>query len=78
MIATQLGLGFQQGPMAHQMAQEGAHWPSSVIRLGQHWHNSKITRANIVNGVLNVGTKHNKITISNMVGTVECIGSAKA
>ena len=42
--------------MAHQMAQEGAHWPSSVIRLGPHWRNSKITWANIVHAVLDAGT----------------------
>jgi len=28
--------------MAHQMAQEGTLWPSSVIRLGPHWRNNKI------------------------------------
>ena len=37
------------------MAQEGALWPSSVIRLGPHWHISNITWANIVNAVLDVG-----------------------
>ena len=50
--------------MAHQMAQEGALWPSSVIRLGPHWCNSKIRWANIVHAVLDVGTGyHNKVTI---------------
>ena len=34
--------------MVHQMAQEDALWPSSVIRLGPHWRNSKMTWANIV------------------------------
>ena len=47
----------------HQMGQEGALWPSSVIRLGPHWHNSKITWANVVHAVLD------KITIY-MVGAV--------
>ena len=57
--------------MAHQMAQEGALWPNSAIRLGPHWRNSKIAWANIVYAVLNVGTqKHNKGTIVNMVGAV--------
>ena len=42
--------------MAQQMAQEGALWPNSAIRLGPHWRNSKITWANIVYAVLNVGT----------------------
>ena len=43
--------------MVHQMVQEGALWPSVMIRFGLHWHNSKITRANNVNAVLDVGTK---------------------
>ena len=47
---------FLISPMAHQMAQEGALWPNSAIRLGSHWRNSKITWANIVYAVLNVGT----------------------
>ena len=44
--------------MAHQMAQEGALWPSSVIRLGPHWRNSKIRWANIniAHAMLDVGT----------------------
>ena len=41
----------------HQMAQKGALWPSIMIRFGPHWHNSKITWANIVNVVLHFGTK---------------------
>ena len=46
--------------MAYQMAQEGALWLSGVIRLERHWRNSKITWANIVHAVLDVGTlKHN-------------------
>ena len=49
--------------MAHQMAQEGALWPSVMIRFGPHWHNSKITWANIVNAVLDFGTKkYNSVT----------------
>ena len=44
------------GPMAHQMAQEGVHWPSSTIRLGPQWRNSKIIWANIVHAVLDVDT----------------------
>ena len=28
-----------------------------MIRFGPHWRNSKITRANIVNAVLDFGTK---------------------
>ena len=43
--------------MAHQMAQEGALWPSVMIRFGLHWRNSKITWANIVNAVLDFGSK---------------------
>ena len=42
--------------MAQQMAQEGALWPSDMMRFGPYWPNS-ITRANIVNAVLDVGTK---------------------
>ena len=42
--------------MAHQMVQEGALWPSSVIRLGPHWRNSKITWANFVHAVLDADT----------------------
>ena len=42
--------------MAHQMAQEGALCPDSVIKLGPHWRNSKITWANIVHAELHVGT----------------------
>ena len=58
--------------MAHQMAQEGALWPSSVIRLGPHWRNNKMRWANIVHAVLDVGTqKHNKVIIVNMVGAVK-------
>ena len=44
--------------MAHQMVQEGALWPSRVIRLGPHWRNSKMRWANIVNAVLDVGNKN--------------------
>ena len=46
--------------MAHQMAREGALWPSSVIKLGPHWRNSKITWANL-----------KALTISSMVGAVK-------
>ena len=53
------------------MAQEGALWPSIVIRLGPHWCNSKITWANIVHVVLDVGTENNKITILNIAGAVK-------
>ena len=42
--------------MGNQMGQEGAFWPSRVIRLGPHWRSSKITRANIVHAVLDAGT----------------------
>ena len=49
--------------MAHQMAQEDILWPSSMIRLGPHWHNSK-KWANIVNAVLDDGTWiFNKVTM---------------
>ena len=51
------------------MAQKGALWPSSVIRPGPHWRNSKISWANIVNAVLDVGSKD--VTILNMVGAVK-------
>ena len=43
--------------MAHQMVQEGALCLSVVIRFGPQWHNSKITRAKIVNAVLDDGLK---------------------
>ena len=42
--------------MVHQMAQEDAHWLSTVIRLGPPWRNSKITWAYIVHAVLDVDT----------------------
>ena len=49
--------------MAHQMVQEGVLWPSIMIRFGPHWRNSKITWANIVNAVLDFGTKkYNSVT----------------
>ena len=41
----------------HQKAQESAFWPSSVIRLGPHWYNSKITWANVVHALLDVQAK---------------------
>ena len=52
----------------HQMAQEGALWPSVMIRFGPHWCNSKITWANIVNAILDFSTK--KLSILNMVEVV--------
>ena len=58
--------------MVHQMAQEGALWPSVMIRFGPHWRNSKITWANIVNAVLDFGTKSIMVLpILNMVGAVK-------
>jgi len=41
------------------MTRDGALWPSVsiMIRFGPHLHNSEITWANIVNAVLDVGTK---------------------
>ena len=36
--------------MAHQMAQEGALWPSVMITLGPCWHKVKLSWANIANG----------------------------
>ena len=53
----------------HQMAQEGALWPSVMIRFGPHWHNSKITWANIVNVVLDLALK--SIIVLNMVEAVK-------
>ena len=44
--------------MAHQMVQEGALWPSSVIRFGPHWCNSKIIWVNIVHAVMDVGIQY--------------------
>ena len=58
--------------MAHQMAQEGTLWPSVMIRFGPHWHNSKITWANIVNAVLDFGTKkYNSVTNIKHCGAVK-------
>ena len=49
--------------MAHQMAQDGAPWPSVMIRFGPHWRNSKITWANNDKAVLDFGTKkYNNVT----------------
>ena len=45
--------------------QEGALWPSSVIRLGPHWCNSKITWA--VQYWMLTLIKHYKVTILSMV-----------
>ena len=57
--------------MAHQMAQKGALWPS-VIRFGPHWCNSKITWADIVNAVLDFGTKSIIVLpMLNMFGAVK-------
>ena len=45
------------------MAQEGALWPSVMIRFGPQWCNSKITWAIIVNARLDFGTKrYNSVT----------------
>ena len=58
--------------MAHQMAQEGALWPSVMIRFRLHWRNSKITWANIVNAVLDFGTKIIIVLPKlNMVGAIK-------
>ena len=40
----------------YQMAQEDALSPSVTLRLGSHWYNGEITRANIVNVALDVDT----------------------
>ena len=46
--------------MAQQMVQQGA---SVMIRFWPHWCNSKIAWANIVNAVLDFGTKkYNSVT----------------
>ena len=51
------------------MVQEGA---SVMVRFGPHWCNCKITWANIVNAVLNFGTKGVIVLpILNMVGAVK-------
>ena len=34
----------------HQMAQEGALWPSVMVTLGPCWHKVKLNWANIANG----------------------------
>ena len=58
--------------MVHQMVQEGALWPSAVITFVPHWRNSKITWANIVNGVLDFDTKSTIVLpILNMVGAIK-------
>ena len=59
------------GPMAHQMVQEGVLWPSSMIRLGPHWRNSKIAWTDIVHADWIMALKHNKVTIFNQVGAVK-------
>ena len=56
----------------HQIAQEGALWLNVMIRFGPHWHNSKLTWANIVNAVLDFGTKSMIVLpILNMVVSVK-------
>jgi len=42
--------------MAYQMAQKGAFWPSSGIRLGPHWRYTKTIWANFIHAILDVGT----------------------
>ena len=45
---------------------EVALLPSVMIRFGPHWHHSKITWANLVNALLDLGTekcKHNNVNI---------------
>ena len=44
--------------MKHQMAREGAQCLNVMIRVGPHLRNRKITWANIVYAVLDVGVKH--------------------
>ena len=51
--------------MAHQMAQEGALWPSNVIRLGPHWRNCKIAWANIVHAFNIVHIVHWMLALKN-------------
>ena len=51
--------------MVYQMVQEGALWPSVMVRFGPHWGSSEITWANIVNAEVDVGTKN--ITIFNVL-----------
>ena len=40
----------------YQMAQEGSLSPSILTRFGPHWHDSKLTRASVVNAALDVGS----------------------
>ena len=46
--------------MAHQMMQESAPWPSVMLRFGPHQcsYKTHISRANIVNAVLDADTKN--------------------
>ena len=53
----------------YQTAQEGALWLSVMKRFGPHWCNSKIAWANIVNAILDFGTK--VLPILSMVGAVK-------
>ena len=58
--------------MAHQMTQKGALLPGVMTRFGSQWCKSKITWANIVNAVLDFGTKSIIVLlILNMVGAVK-------
>ena len=58
--------------MVHQMAQEGALWPDSVIRLGPHWRNSKNNMGQYCLCSAECWhLKTQKGTIVNMVGVVE-------
>ena len=50
------------------MVQKDALWPSVIITSGPHWHSIKITWANIVNAVLDVGTK--RLPFLNVAGEV--------
>ena len=56
----------------HQMAQEGTLWPSVNDKIWGTWCHSKITCANIVNIVLDFGTKSIIVLpILNMAGAVK-------
>ena len=58
--------------MAYQMAQEGPFWPRGMIRFGPYWHNSKMTWADIVNAVQNIGTiQHKKANILTLSEQLE-------
>ena len=57
--------------MAHQMLQEGALWPSVMIRFGPHWRNSKINGPILLMQYWILALNIIVLPILNMVGAIK-------